>query len=146
MCCILGREIPDVLPQSSELPSWSPSQWCGKWYEESWLTRQRQVKWKYSKLFIAHFLPKTRLKKKSGSYPNHEKILSWNFTKKKEWTQIVGSPVWNYIWTKVTFTKKNTEYKGYLHFCMTKLSLLLASLDFLVLRDLRAVLCKELED
>ena len=38
------------------------------------------------------------------------------------------------------------EYKGYLHFCMTKLSLLLASLDFLVLRDLRAVLCKELED
>ena len=70
MCCILGREIPDVLRQSSELQSWSPSQWCGKWCEESWLTQKRQVKLKYRKLFIAHFLPKTRLKKiRLGSKP-----------------------------------------------------------------------------
>ena len=70
---------------------------CWKWCEESWLTQKRQVKLKWRKLFIAHFLPKTRLKKKSGSDPNNEKILSWNFTKKKEWTQIGGSPVWNYM-------------------------------------------------
>jgi len=83
MCCILDREIPDVLPQSSELQSWSPSQWCRKWFEESWFAQQRQVKWKYRKLYIAHFLPKTRLRRNQARIQTMRKFWFGILRKKK---------------------------------------------------------------